>query len=86
MVRATSDPLLSLWAALLPRCRESKACGFRLASVLSHLGLSNGPGGGADIDFDVCATLAMCAVVKNYVGHHTSADEGRRLCHANGYS
>ena len=31
-------------------------------------------GGGADIDFDVCATLAMCAVVKNYVGHHTSEE------------
>ena len=41
-------------------------------SVLSRLGFSNGPGGGADIDFDVCATLAVCAVVKNYVGHHTS--------------
>jgi len=28
--------------------------------------------GGADIDFDVCATLAMRAAVKNCVGHHTS--------------
>jgi hypothetical protein len=36
--------LLSLWATLFPRCRESKACGFRLAC----------------------------------------ADDGRRLCHANG--
>jgi hypothetical protein len=40
-------------------------------SVLSPLGLSDGPGGGADIDFDVCATLAMWAVVRSYVGHHT---------------
>jgi hypothetical protein len=36
-----------------------------------------GPGGGADIDFDVCATLAMWAVVKNYVGQHTRADENQ---------
>ena len=46
IVRATSGPLLSLWATLFPRCRESKACGFCLAC----------------------------------------ADDGRRLCHAKGYS
>ena len=32
--------------------------------------------GGADIDLDVCATPALCAAVKNYVGHHTSVLAG----------
>ena len=55
------------------KCVEKWVEGGRtgVPSVLAGLALSNGPGGGADIEIDVCANLARCAAVKSYVGHHS---------------